>query len=83
LLNGRRRDSGVLTKTEKEILLLLAQGASARETADAASLRLPTVERYIVRLRFKMGARNTPHLIALAFLKGALKVVTGVITISE
>ena len=67
-----------LSSTEKEILELLAQGWTARETADQVNLGARTVERYIENLRLKMNARNTPHLITCAFSTGMLKVVRGV-----
>jgi len=71
-----------LTATEKEILELLAQGWTARETAGHVNLGIRTVERYIENLRLKMNARNTAHLIACAFSKGTLKVVRGVVKIT-
>ena len=72
-----------LTSTEKEILQLLANGWTAREAADEVRLGVRTVERYIENLRLKMDAQNTPHLIARAFSKGALKVVRGVVKIVD
>jgi LuxR family transcriptional regulator of spore coat protein len=72
-----------LTSTEKEILELLAQGWTARETAGHVNLGIRTVERYIENLRLKMNARNTAHLIACAFSKGTLKVVRGVVRITN
>ena len=72
-----------LTATEKEILELLAQGWTARETAGHVNLGIRTVERYIENLRLKMNARNTAHLIACAFSKGTLKVVRGVVKITN
>ena len=66
-----------LTRTEQEILELLAGGWTARETANHINLGIRTVERYVENLRLKMNARNTPHLITRAFSLGALKVVRG------
>lgn len=67
-----------LTATETEILELVAQGYTARETAGKIDLGIRTVERHIESLRLKMNARNTAHLVACAFSKGALRSVRGV-----
>ena len=72
-----------LTSKEKELLRLLAYGWTAREAAGEVHLSVRTVERHIENLRFKMHAQNTPHLIARAFAKGALKVVKGTIKIAD
>jgi len=67
-----------ITSREKEILELLAQGWTARETADKVELSVRTVERYIDNLRLKMNARNAAHLITCAFSRGTLRAVRGV-----
>lgn len=72
-----------LTSTEKEILHLLANGWTARQAANEVDLGVRTVERYIENLRLKLDAQNTPHLIARAFSKGALKIVRGAIKVVD
>jgi LuxR family transcriptional regulator, transcriptional regulator of spore coat protein len=72
-----------LTSTEKEILELLAQGWTAREAAGQVDLGTKTVERHVENLRLKMNARNKAHLVARAFSVGALKVVRGVVKITD
>ncbi|MCJ7421196.1 response regulator transcription factor [Sphingomicrobium astaxanthinifaciens] len=68
--NGATR----LTPRESEILELVATGRSARQIAAAVGLAARTVERYIENIRYKMGARNRTHLVALAIARGDLEV---------
>ena len=67
-----------LTQREQEVLEQVAEGLSAKEVARDLSIAPRTVERHIENIRLKLRARNTPHLIALAFSLGALgRVVPG------
>ena len=72
-----------ITSREKEILELLAQGWTARETARRVELSVRTVERHIDNLRLKMNAHNAAHLVACAFSRGMLKAVGGVAKIAS
>jgi LuxR family transcriptional regulator, transcriptional regulator of spore coat protein len=61
-----------LTSREQQILLLVAQGLSAKETAQKLAIAPRTVERHIENTRLKLQARNRAHLIAKALECGAL-----------
>jgi DNA-binding CsgD family transcriptional regulator len=72
-----------LTSTEQQLLEMLAQGWTAREAAGQVDLGVKAALRHIDILRRKMRARNTPHLIARAFSKGILKIVKGVVRVTD
>jgi DNA-binding CsgD family transcriptional regulator len=55
-----------LTSREREILHLVAQGYSAKETAYEVGIAPRTVERHIENVRHKLRARNKSHMIAKA-----------------
>jgi DNA-binding CsgD family transcriptional regulator len=55
-----------LTSREREILHLVAQGYSAKETAQEIGIAPRTVERHIENVRHKLRARNKSHMIAKA-----------------
>ena len=61
-----------LTPREEQILQFVAHGWSAKEIARHIAIAPRTVERHIENARLKIGARNTPHMIACAFSTGAL-----------
>lgn len=56
-----------LTHIEKEIIQLLADGLTLKEMVPLLHNCENTLETYRYRLFKKMGARNAPHCIALAF----------------
>ena len=59
---------------EQEILEHLAEGQSARQVACDLLVTPRMVERHLESMRLKMRARNSTHMITLAFLSGALRV---------
>lgn len=64
--------SGVpaLTVREQQVLELVAQGLSAKETAQAIEIAPRTVERHIENVRLKLRARNRTHMVTLAMELG-------------
>ncbi|MDW5376809.1 helix-turn-helix transcriptional regulator [Halomonas sp. HP20-15] len=64
-----------LTKRQTQIVELLAQGLTAEEAAAKLSRALPTVRRHLQMAYQRVGARNTPHLVAKAVAGGWIKVV--------
>ena len=56
----------LLTHREREIVLLVFRGYSAKEIARQLGIANRTVEHHISNLRCKFHARNTAHLVALA-----------------
>ncbi len=62
-----------LTKREKEILELVAQGLSAQEIATLVFVSLNTVETHRRNIMQKLGARNTVEAVARAIRTGVIK----------
>ncbi len=60
----------VLTKREKEVLILLAEGKSSREIAQFLSISHTTVNNYRMRIKKKLGTCKTPDLTKYALQKG-------------
>jgi DNA-binding CsgD family transcriptional regulator/ketosteroid isomerase-like protein len=61
-----RDPTALLTRREREVLALLADGLSAEEVAGILTLSPLTVRTHIRNLRDKLGARNTVHAVAIA-----------------
>ncbi len=61
-----------LTPRELQILKLIAQGYSAKETAQEISIAPRTVEGHISTMRLKLRARNRAHMVSNAIAAGAL-----------
>jgi LuxR family transcriptional regulator, transcriptional regulator of spore coat protein len=64
----------VLTAREQQVLELVAQGLSAKETAQAIDIAPRTVERHIENVRLKLRARNRTHMVTLALELGLLQI---------
>jgi DNA-binding NarL/FixJ family response regulator len=62
-----------LTPREQGILTLLAAGKTTAEMATELQISIKTVEAHRTNMFRKMGARNAPHVIVLAFRMGFLK----------
>jgi DNA-binding CsgD family transcriptional regulator len=60
------RGYGALTAREREILSLLAEGLTAKQVADRLFLSLLTVRTHVRNAKERLGARTTPHAIAIA-----------------
>jgi DNA-binding NarL/FixJ family response regulator len=66
-----RRDAlGQLTEREREVLLLIAQGMSNTELADALHVSLPTAKTHVSRILAKLGARDRAQLVMIAYESG-------------
>lgn len=55
-----------------EVLQLLADGLSAKETANTMGIGARTVQTHVLTMREKLGAVNVSQLIAEAFRRGIL-----------
>jgi DNA-binding CsgD family transcriptional regulator len=60
------RGYGALTAREREVLSLLAEGLTAKQVADRLVLSLLTVRTHVRNAKERLGARTTPHAIAIA-----------------
>ena len=61
-----------LTRREKDILRLIAEGYSTKEIADRLFLSINTVETHRKNMLFKSGLRNMAHLIKWALENGQI-----------
>jgi DNA-binding CsgD family transcriptional regulator len=61
-----------LSQPELDVLRAAAEGLSARETADRLVKSEHTVTTLRQAIQAKLGARNLPHAIALAFRRRVL-----------
>jgi two-component system response regulator NreC len=57
----------LLTPREKEILRLLSEGLSTEDMMKVLALKKDTINEYRQNLIRKFNARNTAHLVKLAF----------------
>jgi len=62
-----------LSKREKEVLELVAQGLTAREIAEALFVSTDTVETHRRNIIQKLGARNIAEAVAKAVRRGFIK----------
>ncbi len=58
--------AAAITRREREVLTLIASGASTQQIAAELSISVPTVRTHTRNLLQKLGARNRAHAIALA-----------------
>ena len=61
-----------LSRREREVLRLLAQGYSNQQIADHTRLSVKTVETYRTRLRKKLGLKGRAEFYRFAFESGIL-----------
>jgi len=68
------QDDGVvqLTRREREVLIFVAEGRSAKETAMKLRIAPCTVERHIENVRLKTRTRNRAHMVAYVIINGLL-----------
>jgi DNA-binding NarL/FixJ family response regulator len=66
----RTPDQFSLSRREREVLALLAEGARDREIADRLFISLSTVHSHLDRIRDKTGLRRRPELTRLAVEEG-------------
>lgn len=71
---GASRDGepSVLSAREREVLVHIARGFSNRETAEALSLSVKTVETYKARMCEKLGLRSRIEIVRYAMRRGWL-----------
>jgi DNA-binding CsgD family transcriptional regulator len=71
-ITGQRRSifDVPLTKREKEILKLIAEGLSSQEIADKLFISLRTVETHRLNLNQKLDVKNTAGLVKEAIKRG-------------
>ena len=63
-------DDGLLTKREREILILLAEGKSSRQIAQILALSVATVNNYRMKIKGKLGTCKPSDLTRYALKKG-------------
>ena len=66
-----------LTGREREILKLIAEGHTSREIADMLTIRLKTVQSYLMKTMKKLDLHNRTELIRYAMRKGLVGMDTG------
>ena len=68
------RDWQPLSRREREVVALVAGGATGREVGEALSVTAATVETHIRNAMRRLGARNRSHLVTLAILRHEIEV---------
>ena len=71
------RDNGgwqPLSQREREVVALVAGGATGREVGQQLSVTAATVETHIRNAMRRLGARNRSHLVTLAILRQEIEV---------
>jgi PAS domain S-box-containing protein len=63
------RDWTPLSRREREVVTLVAGGATGREVGETLSVTAATVETHIRNAMRRLGARNRSHLVTLAILR--------------
>ena len=63
-----------LSHREREVVALVAGGATGREVGEALSVTAATVETHIRNAMRRLGARNRSHLVTLAILRHEIEV---------
>ena len=59
-----------LTARQREILQLIAEGNSTKETADALDISIKTVEAHRSQIMSRLGINNLPGLVRFAIRAG-------------
>ena len=62
-----------LTHRQKQLLQLLANDYSQKQAAEKMGLSPHTVKNHLHNARQKNSARNTAHLVAMAYTEGIIK----------
>jgi DNA-binding CsgD family transcriptional regulator len=65
-------DAGGLTAREREVVALVAMGATGREIADELHIAHDTVRTHVRNAMTRLGARSRAHLVAKALADGHL-----------
>lgn len=69
-LISRKQEDDLLTKREREILILLAEGKSSKQVAQTLGISFTTVNNYRMRIKKKLGSSRASDLIKYALQKG-------------
>ncbi|EPX81564.1 helix-turn-helix transcriptional regulator [Litoreibacter arenae] len=72
--NPERGPTRALSPREKDTLCLLASGANRANIAETLKISESTLRVYIESARFKLGATNTTHAVAMALTHGLIVV---------
>lgn len=72
VLAGQYGQTNDLTPREVGLLQLLADGHTSETCATRLGLSVETVKERVKMIRRKLGAKNTPHAVAIAFRSGVL-----------
>jgi DNA-binding CsgD family transcriptional regulator len=74
-ITGQRRSifDVPLTKREKEILKLVAEGLTSQEIADKLFINLRTVETHRLNINQKLDVKNTVGLVKEAMKRGLIE----------
>jgi DNA-binding CsgD family transcriptional regulator len=62
-----------LSRRERQVVALVAGGATGREVGERLSVSAATVETHIRNAMRRLGARNRSHLVTLAILRGEIE----------
>jgi len=73
LTRAEKQKFGGLTRREREVATLIAQGKSNREIAEAMTVRVKTVETYVTRILNKLGLESRVQVATWAIEKGIHK----------
>jgi two-component system response regulator DegU len=68
----REEKNGLVSKREKEILLLLSKGLQNKEIASRLSIRIPTVNNHLYNIFRKLGCSNRTEAIFEAVKQGVI-----------
>lgn len=68
-----------LTTTEKEIIRLVADGYTEPEIAELTKYSKNSVHVIRHRIMKRLGAKNTPHMVSIAYQQGILEVPTSLL----
>jgi DNA-binding NarL/FixJ family response regulator len=69
-LISRKQEDDLLTKRERKILILLAEGKSSKQVAQILGISFITVNNYRMRIKKKLGSSRASDLIKYALQKG-------------
>lgn len=72
-MKPRRRNPDPLTKRERQVLTLVAQGYLSREIATRFKISAKTVEAHRTSLKRKLGLRRLAHLVRYAIEEGLVR----------
>lgn len=69
------KNKQALQAQHRNILMLIAEGNTAKEIGAKTNYSSRTVEALIVRMRDEYGAKTQAHLISICYQKGILKII--------